>query len=108
MSAHAVFHAEITQSAFGLRLQAAIATLSMRNRISRRDEVECCEQLFSPRISTGTVEAVLTHAREALSEPHTDLLERGAKVRSWRLPLESGRDVVVQAVGGSSPLAHPS
>ena len=70
------FPAEITRSAFGPRLQAAIATLSMRNRISRRDVVECCEELFSSRISTGTVEAILTHAGKALSDPHADLLER--------------------------------
>jgi transposase len=46
---------EVAQSAFGPRFQAAVATLSVRNRISRRDVVECCEQLFSSRISTGTV-----------------------------------------------------
>jgi transposase len=68
------FPAEVTQSAFGPRLQAAIATLSVRNRISRRDVVELCEQLFSSRISTGTVDAILTRASEALSGPHADLL----------------------------------
>ena len=31
----------------------------MRNRISRRDVVELCEQLFGSRISTGTVDAIL-------------------------------------------------
>ena len=46
--------AKVAASAFGPRLQAAIVTLSVRNRISRRDVVECCEQLFSARISTGT------------------------------------------------------
>jgi transposase len=65
---------EISQSSFGPRLQAAIATLSVRNRISRRDVVELSEQLFSSRISTGTVEAILTRTGEALSDPHTDLL----------------------------------
>jgi transposase len=65
-----------SKSAFGPRLQAAIATLSVRNRISRRDIVELCEQLFSSRISTGTVEAILTRSGEALSQPHADLLER--------------------------------
>ena len=68
--------AEVTSSAFGPRLQAAIATLSVRNRISRRDVVELAEQLFSSRISTGTVEAILTRTGEALSDPHSDLLER--------------------------------
>jgi transposase len=70
------FPAEATSSAFGPRLQAAIATLSVRNRISRRDVVELSEQLFSSRISTGTVEAILTRTGQALSEPHADLLQR--------------------------------
>jgi transposase len=65
---------EITQSAFGPRLQAAVTALSVRNRISRRDVVECCEQLFSCRISTGTVDAILDRAAQALAEPHADLL----------------------------------
>jgi len=39
--------AEAAASAFGPRLQAAVVTLSVRNRISRRDVVELCEQLFS-------------------------------------------------------------
>jgi len=72
---------EVHQSAFGPRFQAAVATLSTRNRISRRDVVELCEQLFSSRISAGTVDAILARTAEALSEPHADLLEelRGAR-----------------------------
>ena len=66
--------AEVAQSAFGPRFQAAVATLSVRNRISRRDIVELCEQLFSSRISTGTVDAILDRAARALVEPHADLL----------------------------------
>jgi transposase len=66
---------EVAQSAFGPRFQAAVATLSVRNRISRRDVVELCEQLFSSRISTGTVDAILSRAAEALAEPHADLLQ---------------------------------
>jgi transposase len=84
--------AEVAQSAFGPRLQAAIVTLSVRNRISRRDTVELCEQLFSSRISTGSVEAILTRAADALTVPCADLLERvrGASAvnmdeTGWRL-----------------------
>lgn len=62
--------------AHGPRLQAAIVTLSIRNRISRRDSVELCEQLFSSRISTGTVEAILTRTADALIVPCEDLLQR--------------------------------
>jgi transposase len=72
----AVLPAEIAASAFGPRLQAAIVTLSVRNRISRRDVVELCEQLFASRISTGTVDKILTTAGDALAEPYADLLGR--------------------------------
>lgn len=67
---------EVSRSSFGPRLEAAITTLSVRNRISRRDLVELAEQLFGSRISTGTVDAILSRAGEALSDPHADLLER--------------------------------
>jgi transposase len=72
----AVLPSEVAQSAFGPRFQAAVATLSTRNRISRRDVVECCEQLFASRISTGTVESILARTSDALTEPHADLLGR--------------------------------
>ena len=68
--------AEIAGSAFGPRLQAAIATVSVRNRISRRDAVELVEQLFGARISTGTIDAILARAGAALADPYDDLLER--------------------------------
>ncbi len=61
---------------FGPRFQAAVATLSVRNRISRRDVVELCEQLFGSRISTGTVDAILCRVADALVDPCEDLLER--------------------------------
>jgi transposase len=70
------FPADIAVSAFGPRLQAAVVTLSVRNRISRRDVVELCEQLFSSRISTGTVDAILARAADALTEPCQDLLDQ--------------------------------
>jgi transposase len=66
----------VAASAFGPRMQAAVVTLSVRNRISRRDVVELCEQLFSSRISTGTVDAILARAADALSVPCEDLLDR--------------------------------
>src|SRR5438132_1393935 len=67
---------EVMASAFGPRLQAALVALSVRNRVSRRDVVELAEELFCARISTGTVEAILARAGEALAEPHEDLLAR--------------------------------
>ncbi len=74
--ARAELPVEVAASAFGPRFQGAVATLSIRNRISRRDVVELCEQLFAARISTGTVDAILARAAEALREPYADLLER--------------------------------
>jgi transposase len=84
--------AEIAGSAFGPRLSAAVAVLSVRNRISRRDSVELTEQLFGARISTGTVDAILARAGDALADPYEDLLARvraGGAVNmdetGWRL-----------------------
>ncbi len=65
---------ELAGSHLGLRLQAAVATLSVRNRVSRRDAVELLEELFAARISTGTVDRVLAHVGGVLAEPHEDLL----------------------------------
>jgi transposase len=76
LTAIGVLPGEVASSAFGPRLQAAIVTLSVRNRISRRDVVELCEQLFSSRISIGTIDAILTRAGDALAEPYADLLDR--------------------------------
>jgi transposase len=67
---------ELTASAFGPRLQAALIALSVRNRVSRRDVVELGEELFGARLSTGSVDAILTRAGEALEEPYEDLLGR--------------------------------
>jgi transposase len=72
----AALPADVAASAFGPRFHAAVAVLSVRNRVSRRDVVECCEQLFGARISTGTVDAILDRVADALTEPDTDLLER--------------------------------
>jgi transposase len=79
--ARAELPAAVAPSAFGPRFHAAVAVLSVRNRVSRRDVVECCEQLFGARISAGTVDAILQRVADALADPDADLLERvrGAK-----------------------------
>jgi transposase len=83
---------DVAASAFGPRLQAAIVTLSVRNRVSRRDVVELCEQLFGARISTGTIDAIIARVGDALEEPCEDLLRRVRSARAvnmdetgWRL-----------------------
>ncbi len=68
--------APVAGSVFGPRLQAAIACLSVRNRVSRRDVVELCEELFGARISTGTVDRVLARTADALEGTHHDLHRR--------------------------------
>ena len=65
----------VAQSSFGPRLQAAVAALSVRNRVSRRDAVELCEELFGARIATGTIDQILARTGEALAAPHEDLLD---------------------------------
>ena len=66
--------ADLGHSAFGPRLEAATAALSVRNRVSRDDAVELIEELFGARISSGSVDAILTRTANALAEPHEQLL----------------------------------
>lgn len=68
--------AGVAASSFGPRYHAAVAVLSVRNRISRRDVVELCAQLFGSRISSGTIDAILARVGDALEEPCEDLRER--------------------------------
>ena len=71
--------AGVVTSAFGSRLQAAVATLAVRNRVSRRDTVELCEELFGARISAGSVDRILQRTGDALARPHTDLVRRARR-----------------------------
>jgi transposase len=59
--------------AFGPRLQAAVVTLTVRNRVSRRDSAEFARELFGVELATGTVDAIVQRAGEALAAPHTRL-----------------------------------
>ena len=61
---------DLVSSAFGPRLQAAVVTLTARNRISRRDMSELARELFSIGLSVGTVDAICQRASAALGEPH--------------------------------------
>ena len=73
-TARAALPAGVPPGAFGPRLQAAVATLAVRNRVSRRDAVELVAELFGARICAGSVEAILQRAATALDEPYEDLL----------------------------------
>jgi transposase len=68
--------AGVPRSAFGPRLQAAVATLAVRNRVSRRDEVELMDELFGVKLSTGSLEAIVQRAGDALAEPHAGLRDQ--------------------------------
>jgi transposase len=59
--------------AFGPRLQAAVVTLAVRNRVSRRDTTELARELFGVELATGSVDAIIQRAGEALAAPHTRL-----------------------------------
>jgi transposase len=67
---------EVPRSAFGPRLQAAVVTLAVRNRVSRRDTTELARELFGVEISTGSVDAIIQRAGEALAGPYTQLEQR--------------------------------
>ena len=64
---------EVPRGCFGPRLQAGVATLAVRNRISRRDTVELMGELFGVELSTGSIDAVVQRSGEALAEPQARL-----------------------------------
>jgi transposase len=66
--------AEVPGGVFGPGLQAAIATLAVRNRVSRRDTVELVRDLFGAELSTGSIDAIVQRAGEALALPYEELL----------------------------------
>jgi transposase len=70
----ATLPAEVAGSAFGPRLQAAVVTLSARNRVSRRQMSELAGDLFGIRLASGTVDAICQRASAALQEPHERLV----------------------------------
>ena len=84
--------ADVPRGAFGPRLQAAVATLAVRNRVSRRDTSELVRDLFGADLSTGSIDAIVRRTGEVLAEPHARLSEhvRSASVvnideTGWRL-----------------------
>ena len=70
----AVLADEIGCSAFGPRLQAAVVTMTARNRISRRDMTELARELFGIGLSVGAVDAICQRAAAALAFPHEQLV----------------------------------
>jgi transposase len=69
----AEFPDQLPRSAFGPRLQAAVATLAVRNRVSRRDTTELARELFGLELASGSVDAIIRRTGEALAGPYTQL-----------------------------------
>jgi transposase len=65
--------AAVPRSSFGPRLQAAVVTLAVRNRVSRRDTTELARELFGVELSTGSVDSIVQRTGGALTAPHTRL-----------------------------------
>ena len=63
----------VGESAFGPNLQAAVVTLTARNRVSRRDMSELAGELFQVGISTGAVAGIWARAGRLLEGPHERL-----------------------------------
>jgi transposase len=65
--------AGVTESAFGPRLQAAVATLATRQRLSRRQIAELLGELHGCPVSVGTIDAIIGRVGEALADPYAEL-----------------------------------
>jgi len=66
--------AAVAESAFGPDLQAALVTMTARNRVSRRDMSELARDLFGIVVSVGSVDQICRRASRALAGPHEALL----------------------------------
>ncbi len=87
--------AGLPAGAFGPRLEAAVATLSVRNRISRRDLAELCAELFGCPVSVGALDAICQRVSAALAEAHREL---HAAVKD--APLVNGDETGWKQAGG--------
>jgi transposase len=67
---------EVPRGCFGPKLEAAIAVLTVRNRLSRRQLVELMEELFGCPIAVGTIDAILSRAGKTLEPVYEELLEQ--------------------------------
>jgi transposase len=68
--------ADVPRGCFGPKLEAAIASLTVRNRLSRRQLVELMEELFGCPIAVGTIDAILTRTAATLEPVYEELLEQ--------------------------------
>jgi transposase len=68
--------AGVPRGCFGPKLEAAIASLTVRNRLSRRQLVELTDELFGCPIAVGTIDAILTRTAATLEPVYEELLEQ--------------------------------
>jgi hypothetical protein len=73
----------VGDSPFGTDLQAAVVTMTARNRISRRDMSELARDLFGVALSVGAVDAICQRVAGALRGPHELLVSRVTS--SWHI-----------------------
>jgi transposase len=71
----------VPRGCFGPKLEAAIASLTVRNRLSRRQLVELMEELFGCPIAVGTVDTILARTAETLEPVYDELLEQTRTAR---------------------------
>ena len=67
--------AEVPAGHFGPRLVAMVAGLSSRFRLSRREVVVLCRELFGTDLSVGTVQAMCEWASQAVATPVQEAAE---------------------------------
>jgi len=68
--------AGVPRGCFGPKLEAAIAALTVRNRLSRRQLVELLDELFGCPVASGTIDAILSRTGETLEPVYQALLEQ--------------------------------
>jgi len=66
----------VPRGCFGPKLEAAVAALTVRNRLSRRQLAELLEELFGCPIAVGTIDAILTRTAKTLEPVYEELLEQ--------------------------------
>jgi len=63
----------VPRGAFGPRLQAAVALLSGRHRLSRREVAEVADDLLGAPLAVGSVDALGQATAQALAAPVAEL-----------------------------------
>ena len=82
---------EVPRSAFGPRLQAAVVTFAVRNRVSRRDTTELARELFGVELATGSVDAIIQRPGRHSLRPTRGSSSRSKRRRSSTSTRPAGR-----------------